>query len=82
MLTKCMFHVFESLIRPAILGSVFLRYTETLTKHRRLRLRERNVQISSLLQVMHVSAARERFRCYVDNNLVGADADTGSGMEL
>ncbi|KIW99151.1 uncharacterized protein Z519_00814 [Cladophialophora bantiana CBS 173.52] len=82
MLPKCTFHMFESLIRLAILGSVFPRHTEPLTKHCQLRLHERPVQISSLLQVMHVDAARERFRCYMDNNLVDADVDTGSEMDL
>ncbi|KIW32348.1 uncharacterized protein PV07_03901 [Cladophialophora immunda] len=79
---KCMFHVFESLIRPAILGGVFLRRTETLTKHRQSRLRQRLVQSSTRLQVMHLGAARERFRCYVDGSLVAAHADTGSEMDV
>jgi hypothetical protein len=81
-LLKCMFHVFESLIRPAILGGVFLRHTETLTKHRQRRLRQTPIQTSSLWQIMHIGVARERFECYVDNNLVDVRADTGSEMDL
>jgi hypothetical protein len=58
-LLKCMFHVFESLIRPAILGGVFLRQTETLTKHRQRRLRQISTQTSSRWQIMHIGVARE-----------------------
>jgi hypothetical protein len=81
-LLKCMFHVFKSLIRPAILGGVFLRHTETLTKHRQRRLPQIPIQTSSPWQIMHIGVARERFRCYVDNNLVDVRADTGSEMDL
>ncbi|EXJ77375.1 hypothetical protein A1O3_09601 [Capronia epimyces CBS 606.96] len=81
-LLTCMFHVFESLIRPAIIGGVFLRLTETMTKHRERRLRERHAASASPLQVMHIGTSRERFRCYVDSTLVNAHADTGSEMDL
>ena len=81
-LLKCMFHVFERLICPAILGGVFLRHTETLTKHHQRRLRQKSVPTSSLWQMIHIGAARERFRCYVDSNLVDVHADTGSEMDL
>lgn len=81
-LLPCMFHVFETLIRPAILGGVFLRHTETLTKYRQSRLRRRVVHPSSRPEVMQIGYARERFRCFVDAVMVDVHADTGSEMDL
>lgn len=81
-LLTCMFHVFETLIRPAILGGVFLRHTETLTRYRQSRLRRRVVPPSSWPEVMQIGYARERFRCYVDAVMVDVHADTGSEMDL
>ena len=78
---SCMFHVFTSLIVPALLGGQFLRQTETLTKHRQ-RLAERSNQTGAALKVMRVGRTRERFRCYVDTRRVDAQADTGAEMDL
>ncbi|KAK5046544.1 hypothetical protein LTR84_008347 [Exophiala bonariae] len=81
-LFTCIFHVFESLIRPVILGGVFLRNSDTLTKHRHSRLRRRFEPISGYPTVLHIGYARERFRCYVDSVMVDTHADTGSEMDL
>ncbi|KAL4943118.1 E1-E2 ATPase-domain-containing protein [Aspergillus oleicola] len=78
------FKVFPNLAVPLILGRGFLKYTKTLSKYDdRLQmawnLYERQ---PSIPRVFHLSAPKQRLRCYIDGVPVYANADTGAEMNL
>lgn len=80
-LMDCVFHVFQTLAVPMIMGIEFLHATETLTKHRD-RLVEELVPSMQALRVCSVGRSKRDVVCRVGNYVGCATADTGSDLDL
>ncbi|KAI1170120.1 hypothetical protein F4777DRAFT_595490 [Nemania sp. FL0916] len=77
----CIFHVFQSLAVPVIIGMQFLEQTETLSKHRD-RLVEQIIPSMQALRVNSVGKPRKHLICRLDTHVGCASADTGSDLDL
>ncbi|KAL4949830.1 hypothetical protein BDW69DRAFT_187942 [Aspergillus filifer] len=78
------FRVFPSLAVPLILGHHFLKHTKTPSKYDdRLRRSPSLLEHQpSIPRIFHLSAPKQRLRCYIDGIPVYANADTGAEMNL
>ncbi|KAI0870664.1 hypothetical protein GGS24DRAFT_474494 [Hypoxylon argillaceum] len=77
----CLFHVFQTLVVPLIVGMGFLEETETLTAHRD-RLFEELMPAMQNLSVSSVGRPRRQLLCQIDQHVSLATADTGSDLDL
>lgn len=78
----CIFHVFATLVVPAIVGLKFLLATETLTKHRD-RLVEEVIPSRQALRVNCIDTPKRHLLCRINNSYaIKACADTGSDLDL
>jgi hypothetical protein len=75
------FNVIENLPVPVIMGKEFLNISKTLSLYQD-RLEAVWTTAKKAFQVMHLDQPRQLLRCYVDGNLVYANADTGSEVDL
>lgn len=80
-LLDCVFHVFNSLAVPVIMGLDFLQRTETLTRHRD-RLIEEPVPVVQTLRVNSVGKPKQNLVCRLDTYVGCAMPDTGSDLNL
>ncbi|KAM6532833.1 hypothetical protein FALCPG4_005882 [Fusarium falciforme] len=78
---ECIFHVFNTLAVPLIMGVDFLQRTETLSKHRD-RLVEQVVPAMQSLRVNSVGRPKRSLVCRLDTYVGCATVDTGSDMDL
>jgi hypothetical protein len=79
--TRHSFHVIENLAVPVIIGKTFLDLSKTLTLHQH-RLEAVWVSAKKAFRVMHLNRPRQLMRCYVNGELVHANPDTGSELDL
>lgn len=75
------FNVFKSLAVSLVIGRAFLDATDTLNKYSH-RLSTVPQILSNIPRLMHLNRPHRRMRCYLDENLVYANADTGAEMNL
>lgn len=81
--TAIFFNVFPELAVPVIIGRAFLQATETLTRHiDRLDISIHQRPPSVPPRILHLNHPVQRLRCYLNVNLVYANADTGAEMNL
>jgi len=76
------FDVIRGLIAGVVLGRQFLEMTETLTKHATRRLRTRPRPHTRPPLILHLDPPRRALRCYLNELLISANADTGAEMNL
>jgi hypothetical protein len=79
--TRQLFNVIENLAVPVIIGKTFLDISKTLTLHQH-RLEAVWTTAKKAFRVMHLNRPRQLMRCYVNGNLVHANPDTGSEVDL
>ena len=77
----CAFYVFEKLISPVLLGMTFLRWTDTLFKHRH-RFQDIEPHVVRPFQLCSLNSPRCRLYCRADLQTKLACADTGSELDL
>ncbi|KAB5572029.1 hypothetical protein GE09DRAFT_1268445 [Coniochaeta sp. 2T2.1] len=77
----CIFHVFNTLAVPVIMGMDFLRQTETLTKHTYRLVKELAPAMQSL-RVNSVGKPKQSLLCRLNNYVGCARPDTGSDLDL
>jgi hypothetical protein len=77
----CVFHVFQSLAVPIIMGLEFLTQTETYTKYTE-RLVEEIVPSMQNLRINAIGTPRRNIVCQLDTWVACASADTGSDVDL
>lgn len=77
----CLFHVFQTLAVPPIVGMGFLEETETLTAHQD-RLFEELMPAIQNLSVSSVGRPRRQLLCQIDHHVSLATADTGSDLDV
>ncbi|RSL98897.1 hypothetical protein CDV31_012418 [Fusarium ambrosium] len=78
---ECVFHVFNTLAVPLIMGVNFLQQTETLSKHRD-RLVEHSFPVMQALRVNSVGRPKRSLICQLDTYVGCATVDTGSDLDL
>ena len=81
---SCTFYVFEKLVTDMIIGMSMLDETETLSKNKH-RLTEVSVLAESLVspvQLCSINNPKRRLGCTVGGQMVMANADTGSDLNL
>ncbi|KAJ4183957.1 hypothetical protein NW755_009498 [Fusarium falciforme] len=78
---ECIFHVFNTLAVPLIMGVDFLQQTETLSKHRD-RLVEQVVPAMQSLRVNSIGRPKRSLVCRLDTYVGCATVDTGSDLDL
>lgn len=78
---ECVFHVFNTLAVPLIMGLDFLQQTETLSKHRN-RLVEQPAPAMQALRVNSVGRPKRSLVCRLDTYVGCATVDTGSDLDL
>lgn len=77
------FHVFKTLAVPIIIGKKMLQTTNIMTKNtERLLVYDNDEPKLSIRHVLHMNCPQQRLRCYLDTDLVYANADTGSELNL
>ncbi|KAK8109229.1 hypothetical protein PG984_015030 [Apiospora sp. TS-2023a] len=77
----CLFHVFETLAVPIIVGMPLLEATRTLSQFRD-RLVKQIIPTGQSLQVNHVGSPRRRLLCCLDGKLATANIDSGSDADF
>ncbi|KAL8868813.1 MAG: hypothetical protein Q9174_004735 [Haloplaca sp. 1 TL-2023] len=78
---QCAFYVFEKLTSPVLLGMTFLRWTDTLVKHRH-RFQDIEPHAVRPFQLCSLNSPRCRLYCRADLQTKLACADTGSELDL
>ncbi|KAL4780701.1 hypothetical protein BJX76DRAFT_360614 [Aspergillus varians] len=79
---EVLFKVFPALAVPMIMGRKFLKDTQTLSKYDDRLHRPSSHFPHSVPRVLHLSAPKQRLRCYLNGFPVYANADTGAEMNL
>ena len=75
------FNVFRRLATSVIIGLEFLKETLTLTKHQH-RLEQRLEASGGPCRIMHFNRPSKGLPCYINDELVNTNADTGADMNL
>ncbi|KAJ4160271.1 hypothetical protein NW754_003397 [Fusarium falciforme] len=78
---ECVFHVFNTLAVPLIMGADFLQQTETLNKHRD-RLVEQPIPAMQALRVNSIGRPKRSLVCRLGTYVGCATVDTGSDLDL
>lgn len=75
------FYVFETLAAPVIIGMMFLQATETFSQYRD-RLEEIVVSQSQVFRIQGIDTPMRDLLCLLGDDLVFANADSGSDLDL